>query len=311
MRPEHIYFDPVPLIIDCIEFNQEFRTLDVVDELAFLTMECDYLGADGITAAIFERYCEQSGDSPPRQLIDFYQIYRACVRAKVSALRAEQLVGDAREPLLESAGNYLNLADRYSQRLGPPVLVLLHGLPGTGKSTIARTISEQLGFALLQTDAIRRSVLGASDANLNFNEGPYRPENRKRVYEAMHEQAEGLLSNGSSVVLDGNYLKADLREAAAHLANQQHAEFVAVHCECRDEIALERIIARSRNGGTLSETRPEFFDRQRQSEEPDLPGQRSLVVDTSNGSSESLQNVFETLRSRCFPDLFTVTSSRW
>ncbi|MCA9147019.1 MAG: AAA family ATPase [Planctomycetales bacterium] len=310
LRPEHIYFNPSPLVIDCIEFSQEFRTLDVVDELAFLAMECDFLGADDITDPIFEHYFEQSGDSPPPQVISFYQIYRACVRAKVCALRAEQLVGEARERLLESASTYLNLAHRYSLRLGPPVLILIHGLPGTGKSTIARTISEQLGFALLQTDAIRRSVIGASDDKLNFNEGAYRPENRRRVYEAMHEQAEGLLSNGTSVVLDGNYLEADLRVTAANLANRHHAEFVAAHCECLDEIALERIITRSRNGGALSETRPEFFDRQRQSEEPDPPGLSSLVIDTSTGSSESLQSVFETLRSRCFADVFAMAPSR-
>ncbi|MBI2478750.1 MAG: phosphotransferase, partial [Planctomycetia bacterium] len=80
LRPEHIYFNPSPVVIDCIEFNQEFRTLDVIDELAFLAMECDLLADEQIAKSIFERYFERSEDAPPRQLIDFYRLYRACVR---------------------------------------------------------------------------------------------------------------------------------------------------------------------------------------------------------------------------------------
>jgi hypothetical protein len=309
LRPEHIYFNRTPLIIDCIEFNQEFRTIDVVDELAFLAMECDFLGADGITAPIFERYFEQSGDSPARQLIDFYQIYRACVRAKVSALRAEQLAGEARERLLASAGKYLNLAERYSHTLGPPLLILVRGLPGTGKSTIALSISEQLGLELLQTDVVRRSVFGTSGDLPGFNEGRYRPENRLRVYETMHEQAAKLLSRGTSVVLDGTYLAAPLRNAAADLAKQHHAKLLVVHCQCPDDIALQRINARAQARTSLSETRPEFFDRQRDVEAPDLPGQHSLAVDTSSSTIEPMQSVFESIRQKCFDDVPVVTTS--
>ena len=299
LRPEHIYFTPSPLVIDCIEFNREFRTLDVVDELAFLAMECDFLGAEGVVEPIFARYFKQSGDSPPQRLIDFYRVYRACVRAKVSALRAEQLTSEARSQQLAAARRYLDLADRYSHALGPPLLVLVRGMPGTGKSTIARSISEQLGFELLQTDAVRRSVFGPGGDHPGFNEGRYRPENRRRVYESMHDQAAGMLGKGASVVLDGTYLAASLRRAAADLAVPHDAEFLALHCQCPDEIAQQRIKARARGDTSLSETRPEFFARQRQAEEPDLPGQRSLAIDTARGMDEPMSSVFEAIRRKC------------
>jgi hypothetical protein len=296
LRPEHIYFTPSPVIIDCIEFNQEFRTLDVADELAFLSMECDFLGAADITAPIFERYGEQSGDHPARQLIDFYRIYRACVRAKVCALRAEQLRGEARTRWLVSAKQYLDLASRYTHTLGPPMLIMVCGLPGTGKSTIAQTISKELDLELIQTDALRKEVFGTTADRSGFDEGRYRPENRQRIYEQMHSQADELLKNGQSVILDGTYLAASSRTDAARLAEQNHAEFLSVHCQCPEEIAMQRIEARAQEGNADSQTRPEFFDRQRQAEEDDTQASSVLCVDTSSGIVEPMREIFKSLR---------------
>ncbi len=309
LRPEHIYFTPSPVIIDCIEFSQEFRTLDVADELAFLSMECDMLGTTDITRPIFERYAEQSGDHPARQLINFYRLYRACVRAKVCALRAQQLNGEARSSWLVSANKYLELADRYTHTLGPPMLVLVRGLPGTGKSTIAETISEELDVALIQTDVLRQEVFGKTAERIGFNEGRFRPENRQRVYGEMHRQADRLLGNGLSVVLDGTYLTASSRADAARLAERNHAAFLSVHCECPDELALQRIADRALEGNTTSQARPEFFDRQRRAEEDDTPAFSALCVDTSNGIVEPMRNIVQSLRTKCFAGPRTVTTS--
>jgi aminoglycoside phosphotransferase family enzyme/predicted kinase len=296
LRPEHIYFSPSPAIIDCIEFNEEFRTLDVADELAFLSMECDFLGAPGITAPIIERYMEQSSDHPPRPLMEFYRLYRACVRAKVCALRAEQLSGEARARWIDAASKYLDLADRYTRSLGPPVLILMRGLPGTGKSTIAQTISEALGVELLQTDSLRQTMFGPTGDRAGFNQGRYQAENRLRVYGQMHTQADAFLKDGRSVVLDGTYLAASSRADAAKLAERNQAAFLAVHCQCPDEIALQRIESRAAEGKSSSEAHPEFFERQRQAEEPDPPEIRSLSVETSSGIVEPMKDIFETLR---------------
>ena len=96
LRPEHIYLAPKPTIIDCIEFNFDFRRLDVLDELGFLDMELTQLGAERVGAQILERYRQSSGDMFGAALLDFYRSYRACVRAKVSALRGKQLTGEER-----------------------------------------------------------------------------------------------------------------------------------------------------------------------------------------------------------------------
>lgn len=300
LRPEHIYFDPSPVIIDCIEFSREFRTLDVLDELAFLSMECDFLGAPGIAAPVLERYAEQNGDPPMQQLFDFYRIYRASVRAKVCALRAEQLSGEDRSRCIESATEYLALADQYTRMLGPPVLILVHGLPGTGKSTMAETISEELGIELLQTDTIREQLFGRTTDRVGFNENRYAPENRARVYEHMNTLAGELLKDGLSVVLDGTFLTSGQRCAAMEVARNRQAQFLSVHCQCPHEMALQRISERARRGDSSSETRPEFFEQQQQDQQRDPPGFSSLSVDTSSGLGEPIRDVFEVLRTMLF-----------
>jgi aminoglycoside phosphotransferase family enzyme len=84
LRPEHICLTPEPVIIDCLEFNEAFRLLDPVDELAYLAIECERLGAAAVGASVLQRYLDATGDRATHQLIRFYKAYRACLRAKLA-----------------------------------------------------------------------------------------------------------------------------------------------------------------------------------------------------------------------------------
>jgi aminoglycoside phosphotransferase family enzyme len=106
LRPEHICLETPPQIIDCLEFSRVLRTLDVADELGFLALECERLGAPGLRKEILDSYREQSGDSPPDGLVHFYQSHRACVRAKL-AIRHLQ------EPALTNPAAWRARADKY------------------------------------------------------------------------------------------------------------------------------------------------------------------------------------------------------
>jgi aminoglycoside phosphotransferase family enzyme len=110
LRPEHIFLERQPQIIDCLEFSVDFRRLDAADELAFLALECERLGAAWMRRSIFDAYAELSGDAPPDALLHFYQSYRACLRAKIA-------IWHLREPSLAEpskwtaqARDYLRLA---------------------------------------------------------------------------------------------------------------------------------------------------------------------------------------------------------
>ena len=84
LRPEHICLKPEIAIIDCLEFDRSLRILDCADELAFLSLECDRLGAAWVGNQLFTLYCHATQDSPPERLIRFYKAYRACLRAKLA-----------------------------------------------------------------------------------------------------------------------------------------------------------------------------------------------------------------------------------
>jgi aminoglycoside phosphotransferase family enzyme len=84
LRPEHVCLEPRPQIIDCLEFSRDFRLLDAADELAYLALECERLGAGWIKDVILRRYAELSRDAPAPELVHFYQSHRACMRAKIA-----------------------------------------------------------------------------------------------------------------------------------------------------------------------------------------------------------------------------------
>jgi aminoglycoside phosphotransferase family enzyme/predicted kinase len=297
LRPEHIYLAPQPTIIDCIEFSAELRELDVLDELCFLGMECARLNADWVGDDVISQYCERANDHPPPELPAFYKCYRACVRAKVTALRAAQLAGQARREELSGSAEYLELADRFREMLGPPLLLVVRGLTGVGKSTLARHLSERFGFELLQTDAVRRELFGRSETAAAYDEAIYEPENRARVYDELFKRAGALLNNGCSVVLDGTFLSTASRSEAARLAADARAALLVVHCLCPDAVASARIAARLESGGSCSESRPDIHARQKVHEETDVPGLPACRVNTTECPAAISETILARLRS--------------
>jgi len=110
LRPEHVCLEPAPQIIDCLEFSRDFRLLDAADELGFLALECERLGATWMRQAIFDAYAAQTGDAPPPALLHFYQSYRACTRAKIAMWHLKEPGRTDAAKWTAQASDYLRLA---------------------------------------------------------------------------------------------------------------------------------------------------------------------------------------------------------
>ena len=245
-------------------------------------------------------YRTQSGDDLPYSLLAFYRCYRAMVRAKVAALRAHQQTTTTNGQRSDLVGEYVDLADRYAAQLGAPAIVVVGGLMGTGKSTLAATLADAIGVEVISTDHIRRTLLGTSPAPANFGEGNYQPELRRRVYENLFEQAESKLAAGESIVLDGTFLKRSLRERAYDLARRNGAACVYVQCSCPREEALARIQTRTKTGRSESEARVELFDQQAAELEPPCDREPTVMVDTTQLPAQQLRLVFDKMEAMIF-----------
>ncbi|HYP37060.1 MAG TPA: hypothetical protein VEQ62_12050, partial [Stellaceae bacterium] len=117
LRPEHICLGSTPRIIDCLEFRPDLRCLDPVDELAFLAMECERLGARSIGRVLFHHYCRRTGDCPPPVLIAFYKAIGALIRARIAILHLQEM--PVRDPAKwpKRAAEYLKIARRECRHL--------------------------------------------------------------------------------------------------------------------------------------------------------------------------------------------------
>ena len=112
LRPEHIWLEGEPAIIDCVEFDRTLRVVDPADELAFLSLECERLGHPAVGCWFLEVYANATGDLPPAPLLRFYRVYRAVRRATIAARHLD-------DPSVADPGRFLTLARRYLEMVEP------------------------------------------------------------------------------------------------------------------------------------------------------------------------------------------------
>ncbi|MCT1711405.1 MULTISPECIES: bifunctional aminoglycoside phosphotransferase/ATP-binding protein [Dietzia] len=256
--------DDGPRVIDCLEFDDLLRYGDAVLDIGFLAMDLDASGARDLAVVLLGAYREASGDDAPPSLVHHYIGYRALVRSKVTAIRAEQAAdGDGG---LGDARRALELADLAVDSLlrGRVRLVLVGGVSGSGKSTLAAPLAEALGAELLRSDVVRSDVVRSNAVRAQAARGGdrYSEEAVGAVYAELLDRAAASLALGRSVVLDATWLEPRRRAEAETVAAGAHAELVEISCTApRDEL-VRRITERARAGTDPSEATIEVLDDQ-------------------------------------------------
>ncbi|APE34876.1 hypothetical protein BOX37_13995 [Nocardia mangyaensis] len=267
-------------VLDCLDFDDQLRYVDCLDDIAFLAMDFEYLGHRRLADEFVANYARAQNDPAPASLRDHYIAYRATVRAKVDLVRAGQ--GDS------TAGARLNrhlriAADRLDN--SAVRLVLVGGLPGTGKSTVAARLAERTGAALLASDRVRVELANTAQITGDigrFGVGRYSPANRARVYDELLDRARELLTHGVSVILDASWNSEEERRRAAKLAGDVAAELIALRCVCPRELAHQRIGDRR---GSESDATAEIADAMADFE---IEWPDAVTVDTSAPLAESV-----------------------
>jgi aminoglycoside phosphotransferase family enzyme/predicted kinase len=273
LRAEHIYLEEGALqIIDCIEFNPQFRYIDEVSDMAFLAMDLDRLGFAAEAHVFVRAYVEASGDTTLYRVLDFYRCYRAYVRGKVRSFLLQDAAAHRELSRLQrDAEQCFTLAGRYAQRLTRPLLIMTTGLMGTGKSTIAQGVAEALDCRLFSSDRLRKERAGLSPETpqqVPFGAGLYSASTSEATYATLAELARSALQQGESVVVDAAFSKQAQRTLIQRVAAEIGAECYLLDCVAPEAVIRERLEQRMRTPGSISDGRWRIFRQFQRQYEP-------------------------------------------
>jgi uncharacterized protein len=305
LRAEHIYFEPDQMqIIDCIEFNQRFRYIDVSSEVAFLAVDLERLGFPKTASSFVRAYVQDSNDVSLYRLLDFYRCYRAYVRGKVTSIRLHTASStELRAQLERRAHSYYELAARYAKRLTQPVLILMMGIIASGKSTVAEGIAKALDLERFSSDRVRKELAGVAPEThqqLVYGTGLYHATMTRRTYDALADMACQVLGRGDSVVLDASFAKQAERRRMAQLAREMGAHCCLIECYAPETVLRARLRQRAHSPASISDAREGILDQFQRDYEP-LSGDEGIwcvPLDTTQNLEECLQQALAAIQER-------------
>lgn len=266
------------LLFDCIEFNEPFRFVDVMYDIAYIVMDLTIRNCRDLCAAFLSQYVEATGDWEGLQVLPLYVSRQAYVRAKVTSfLLNDPSVSDAdKQQASNIAAPYYQLAYEYVQpKTGR--LIMMAGLSGSGKSTLAQEMTRQLGAIQIRSDAVRKHLAGLPLMERG-DAGLYTPEMNQKTYNRLLELGLLLAQEGYTVVLDAKYDRQSYRQALQRAARDAAIDLTILSCEAPLEVLKTRVSARS---GDIADATVTILEQQQM--EPFTPDEQILVttIDTT------------------------------
>lgn len=265
---QHVYLFPERepprdlVVVDCVEFNDRFRYADPVADAAFLSMDLRYRGRRDLADPFADAYFDRAGDEEGRSLLALYEAYRSAVRAKVEGLRAleEEVPAEERSEARAAARAYWTVGlGALSPPARRPCLVLVGGLPGTGKSTLSRALGDRAEFHVLSSDRVRKELAGLppdADAGEGFGRGIYSSDWTGRTYGELLDRAVRQLRQGGRVVVDASFREEERRRRFLDAARRSGVPFLFLLCHASKEVARRRIDERDSD---VSDADPSVF----------------------------------------------------
>ncbi|MFS8120126.1 MAG: AAA family ATPase, partial [Microcoleus sp.] len=253
------------LLFDCIEFNESFRFVDVMYDVAFTVMDLESRGRRDLGNVFLNTYIEQTGDWEGLQLLPLYLSRQAYVRAKVTSLMLDDTAISTTEKaeISQTAAHYYKLAWEYT-KLRRGKLTLMSGLSGSGKSTAARYLAARTGAIHIRSDAVRKH-LGGIPVNERGGEDLYSDAMTTQTYGRLLELGIILANRGWDVILDAKFDRQNLRTNAINLAKSHCLPLQIIYCTAPIEVLRARVQQRR---GDIADATAELLNSQQAAFEP-------------------------------------------
>ena len=272
-------------VFDGIEFNDELRWIDVMSEVAFMAMDLHAHGLAHLAHRFVNGYLELTGDYDGVPVLNYYQVYRAVVRAKVHALRAAQMAAapDATPAVAarEAVARYLALAQRFSAREGTrAVLMLTHGLSGSGKSSQTEALIEVIGAVRIRSDVERKRLAGLQALQRSSTKRTavlYDPGVTAATYAQLARLAAPVLSSGFHTILDATFLQRAQRDTARRCAAGLGVTCIVLDFEADTNVLRRRLRDRAAAGSDASDADEAVLANQIRTAEPLQADEATLV----------------------------------
>lgn len=277
------------LLFDCIEFNEPFRFVDVMFDIAYAVMDMDAGQRPDLGNAYLNTYVEQIGDWEGLQVLPLYLSRQAYVRAKVTSFLLDDSAVPAaqKEAAKATATKYYQLAWEYTQP-GKGQLILMSGLSGSGKSTVARHLARRWKAIHIRSDAVRKH-LGGVPLEEKGGAELYTAEMTQKTYKRLLELGVLLADQGYSVILDAKYDRQALRAEAIAQANVHQLPLQIFHCTAPTEVLRERLDKRT---GDIADATADLLAAQEASAEPFTESEQPYVktLETSQDWQAQLES---------------------
>lgn len=267
---------------DGIEFSERLRWIDVISDVAFTVMDFQARGQPALARRFLNRYLEFTGDYEGLGVLPFYEVYRALVRVKVAGLAFGQTHrrDHGSSSHVDDFVRYLSAARTFADS-NAPWLVIMHGVSGTGKSTVSETLLEHAGAIRLRSDVERKRLFGLSPLDQSpgkLKSALYGMEATQKTYDRLEALAQQLLRFGYPVIVDATFLKRRNRDTFRKLAASLNVPFLILDMQATPALLRQRVAARAVEADTVSEADLVVLEQQKQAQEPLEPEERAVTV---------------------------------
>lgn len=258
VRAEHVLLSDSVEIVDCLEFDPELRTLDVADEIGFLVMELIEASAQNLVAPLLEGYRQAGGDCGEDSLVALFAVHRALVRAKVGCVAAGEEAAKPRPELPHRTQRLLRMAERMSWMARLPAILVMCGLPASGKSHLAEHLRKLSGLPVIGSDLTRKELVGVASTE-RAAPAHYTPGYNRQTYAELGRQASLATAQAGSVLVDATFRhKEDRRAFMAEIGDHS---CVLVECVAPAEVLRHRSLSREQDPARVSDADAHVVER--------------------------------------------------